>query len=300
MPPRPAPAAVDVALVTYAAQPAITADDALLAAALTARGVRVAAVPWDDPAAAWGDVRLAVVRSTWNYHHQRDAFVAWADRVAGLTRLWNPAPAIRWNTHKAYLRDLAARGVPIVPTRWLPAGSAVNLGALLAAEGWERAVLKPAVSASAYETALVSREDPAGGQARLDRLLPRHDMMAQPFLATVATSGERSLLFAGGDFTHAVRRAPTLGAAGAPAAEAAAIDPEPDEPPFARAALAAAGFPTLYARVDLIRDEAGALRLMELELVEPSLFLGFAPDAAQRLADAVLARLAEAPAAPRS
>jgi len=292
-PARPAPAPIDVALVTYAAQPAITDDDALLAGALAARGLRVAALPWDDPAAPWGDVRLAVVRSTWNYHHRRPAFVAWAERAAGLTRLWNPAQAIRWNTHKAYLRDLAARGIAVVPTRWLPAGSSVDLGALLAAEGWDRAVLKPAVSASAYETALVGRGDLAAGQARLDRLLAGHDVMAQPFLPAVETIGERSLLFAGGDFTHAVRRPPALGQTHDPDALATPLDPGPDEVAFARAALDAAAFPTLYARVDLIHDAAGALRLMELELVEPSLFLAFSPAAAARLADAVLARLAE-------
>src|SRR5690349_15119149 len=107
---------IDVAFVTQAGLPEGSSEDQRLIPALAAYGVRAGFVVWDDPAVDWAAPAVCVVRSTWDYFHRRDAFVAWAERVAGLTELWNPAPVLRWNTHKRYLADLAARGVPVVPT----------------------------------------------------------------------------------------------------------------------------------------------------------------------------------------
>src|SRR5207248_10238751 len=134
---------------------------------------------WDDPGVDWHGIKVSVVRSTWDYHHRLDEFLAWAERVATLTRLWNPVEVLRWNTHKSYLRDLAARGVPVVPTILLEAGSTVDLATLLARAGWQEAVIKPAVSASAHETIRASLEGLAEGQAHVNRLLPAHDLLVQ-------------------------------------------------------------------------------------------------------------------------
>ena len=281
---------MEVGLVTWAGLPGLAADDALLVPALAARGLHAGPVVWDDPQVDWAAIRLCVIRSTWDYHYRPGAFMDWVGEAAARTALWNPPAALRWNSHKGYLRDLAARGVPIVPTVHLAAGAPAELAATLATAGWTRAVLKPAVSASAFATTLVDVTTLPAGQVHLDTWLPTHDMLVQPYLSTVETVGERSLMFVDGELSHAVRRAPVLGDRYDPDGQAPPVTPAPDEVALAQEVLQIAGFPTLYARVDLIRDESGTLRLMELELIEPSLFLLTAPAAVDRLAAAIAAR----------
>jgi hypothetical protein len=282
---------IDVGLVTYDGVPDGSRDDQLLVPALAAHGLQARFVVWDDPGVNWAEPAVCVVRSTWDYLHRRAAFVAWAEQVDGQTDLWNPAPLLRWNTHKHYLADLAARGVPIVPTVWLDRGTTADLARIMAGHGWLRAVVKPAVSADSYGTSIVTGAARAEDQARLDALLRERDLMVQPFLASVQTYGERSLMFIAGELTHAVRRAPPQDADDRNDAECPPVVPAPDEIALARAVLAAAGVPTLYARVDLLRDDTGAPCLLELELVEPSLFLRQAPQAVDRLAEAIAARV---------
>jgi hypothetical protein len=281
---------MDVGLVTCAEVPEGSRDDQRLVPVLAGLGLRARFVVWDDPTVDWAEPAVCVVRSTWDYLHRRAAFVAWAERVAGVTDLWNPAPVIRWNTHKGYLRDLAARGVPIVPTVWLAAGSRADLAGILADRGWTQAVIKPAVSADAYGTSIVTGVAPADAQAQLDALLPERDMMVQPFLSSVGHYGERSLLFIAGELTHAVRRSAPAGYGPDFAGDCPPVVPTADEVALARTVLAAVGASTLYARVDLLRDEAGTPCLLELELVEPSLFLAQAPQATARLAAAIAER----------
>jgi hypothetical protein len=286
-----------VGLVTYAGLVELDAGDALLRDALRGRGLNVRAVAWDDPAVDWVALGLCVIRSTWDYHHRLDEFLAWAEQVSELTSLWNPLEVVRWNTHKSYLRDLEERGVPVVPTEWFEKGEAVDLVGLMQERGWGRAVVKPSVSASAHGTVLVTGKSLAEGQAHLDRLLAERDVMVQPFMPSVETYRERSLLFMDGAFTHAVSRPPQLSVApeGIPDEkryEHGLVTAKADELELAELALRAAGFETLYARVDLVRDEAGTPRLIELELVEPSLFLRLFPKAAEVLAEAIVAHIA--------
>lgn len=282
---------VDVALVTSAEFPQLTDDDRLLLDALQMRGFNAQPAVWDDPAVDWSQTRICVLRSTWDYHQRRDEFLVWAKQVAGVTQLWNPLEALRWNTHKGYLRDLSVCGVPIVPTTWIEAGSSADLPTLMNMRGWEQLVIKPAVSASAYETVLVDRSTLSEGQAHLDRLLPTRDLMLQPFMASVDTYGERSFIFIDGEFSHAVRKPSVLHDPTWAAEKYVPVSASDDELRLAIQALQATGFPTLYARVDIVRDDTGMPRLMELELVEPSLWLGLEPGAAERFADGIVARL---------
>ena len=198
------PVRLDVALVTWTALPDGDPDDRALLLALRARGVAADYVPWDDPTADWRGVRVAVLRSPWNYTRVAPEFLAWCERAAAVTTLWNPPALVRWNAHKGYLRDLEARGVPVVPTARLAAGSRADLAALLAARGWREAVLKPAVGAGSWEAYRLTPGDPAG-QAHVDRLLPAHDLLVQPWLASVADHGERCHGFLDGGFSHVVR-----------------------------------------------------------------------------------------------
>jgi glutathione synthase/RimK-type ligase-like ATP-grasp enzyme len=281
----------DVALVTASAFPECLPDEKLLMDALASRGVKAGPVIWDDASVDWGHFRLALIRTAWDSDKRRDEFVAWADRAGARCPLWNPPEVLRWNTHKGYLRELETRGVSVVPTAWLERGTAVDVTALLAARGWSDAVVKPAVSAGARDTLRVRgpRELPAA-QSLVERILPHKDMMVQPYQSSVESYGERSLLFLGGEHTHAIKRPPAL--SGDPGYDATAAESAPsaeDERAFARQVIAATGFELLYARVDVARDQQGGLRLMELEITEPNLFLRQGgPRAVERLADAIV------------
>jgi hypothetical protein len=284
-----------IALVTCADIPALEADDQLLLAPLAALGVRAEPVVWDDPAVDWAGYDLAVLRSPWDYAPRRAEFVDWAARVP---RLANPAPVVTWNTDKRYLAELERAGVPVVPTRWLEPGDG-GVDAVLDGDGeW---VVKPAVSAGSLDTGRYDLADPehrALARAHADRLLAAgRTVMVQPYLSAVDGYGETALLYFDGRFSHAIRKGPMLdgpdlGVAGLYKVEdISARVPTAAELEVARLVLAAAPADLLYARVDLIPGPDGAPVLVELELTEPSVFLGYADGAAQRFAEAIAARL---------
>jgi glutathione synthase/RimK-type ligase-like ATP-grasp enzyme len=262
-------------------------DDAPLHAALREAGLRAVTRAWDDPTVEWGAARMVVLRSTWNYLHHHDAFLAWVDRVSAETSLWNPAPVVRWNSHKEYLLELAAKGLPVVPTKIVRRGEKASLADL--AGDWENVVVKPAVGAGSWGTVRVGRGEWERGQAHLDELVAARDMLVQPYFHSVHAHGERAVVWIDGQFTHEVRKTPRF------SGDEEAISPgEPvgaAEREVAEAVLAAAPGPLLYARVDLARDEAGRPHLMELELIEPSLFFYKFALAAAVMAAAMVRRL---------
>lgn len=288
-----------VTLVTASDLPDLTDDDRLLVDALNARGVACRPAVWDDTRVDWAATPLTVIRSTWDYTFRRDEFVAWADRTAATTTLLNPPAVVRRNTHKGYLRELADAGVPVVDTVWLPAGRPADLVDLLAARGWRDAVVKPCVSAGARGTVRITADRADGAQAHLDALLAAGDAMVQPYVPAVAGEGELSVIVVEGVASHAARKRPADGDFRVQTHLGGTIEPWPldDELRAAADAVVAAdaraghGEPLLYRRVDLLRGDDGVLRLVELELVEPALYLAAADGAAERLADAVLARL---------
>jgi glutathione synthase/RimK-type ligase-like ATP-grasp enzyme len=282
-----------VALATCAALPGLAADDRRLLGALRALDVAAEPAVWEDPLYDWGGLDLCIIRSAWDYAYRRSAFVAWSRRVAAVTTLWNPAPIVEWNTHKRYLVDLAARGVPAVPTIVLATGSAARLVDVVQQTGWGEVILKAAVAQTGRHLLRVGAADQARGQAHLDRLLPHEDLLAQPFLPAVTEAGETSLIFIAGAFSHAVRKRPAAGDFRVHddyGGSVVPIEPEAAERAVAEAAIAAAEAPLLYGRVDLVPGRDGPV-VMELELVEPDLFLGYAPGAAERLARAIADRL---------
>ncbi|WP_426756961.1 ATP-grasp domain-containing protein [Myxococcus sp. Y35] len=283
---------MDIAVLTFAALPQLDAFDASLLPALAALGLDARPVVWDDPAMDWRTVRMALVRNTWDSHLRREAFVAWAEKVGRLTQLHNPAPVLRWNTHKGYLRELEGKGVPVTPTTWVPQGGALDVGELAGKHGWDAVVLKPAVSAGALGTHRFSRAEAPIATARLAELAQTGDVMVQPYLTAFEKEGERSYVFFDGVFSHAVRRPPTLPDAPRGFAEPTAFSPDnAAELRLAESVLEAVGRPLLYARVDVATDNAGQPRLQELEVTEPRLFLSLAPGAADRLARAIAAKL---------
>lgn len=296
-------AAVRLALASCRELPAWEVDDRPLVAALETRGARVEEPAWDDPRADWAGFDGCLIRTTWDYMERRDEYVAWAQRVESATPLFNPAAVVRWNTHKGYLRELERRGVAIVPTAWLEAGSRPEIAGQLAERGWRRGFLKPMVGATARET-LRFDADPDGlarAQAHAERLLAREGLMLQPYLERVEHDGEVSAIFLEGELSHGVRKVPRagdfrvqddFGARDFPYAFAGRErDVAVATLAAAESALALAPARLLYARADYLRGADGELLLTELELVEPSLFFRHAPVAAARLAEALLARL---------
>ena len=289
---------LDVALVTYAGLPELDPDDRPLAAALAARGLEVGIVRWDEPGFDWGSTRMALVRSPWDYYKRYDEFLAWAERTAAVTRLENPFPILAWNTDKRYLVELARAGAPVVDTLLLERGERADLSGLLAARGWSSVVLKPAVSADSWEALWIGPGEAAKGQAHLDRLLPDRAMLVQPFLASVESYGERCLVAIDGELSHAVRKnALTQGGRWAGLPEGTPVEIAPEERAAAESILERAGRlagfeRTLYARIDLVRDDAGEPRLLELELAEPTLFVSTSAAGLARLVAAIEGRLA--------
>ncbi|WP_460365929.1 ATP-grasp domain-containing protein [Actinocorallia lasiicapitis] len=272
-----------IAIATFDGLPdGYDTDAPALIAALAARGAGAEAVAWDG-GADWGSYDLVVVRSTWNYTDAPEAFLDWAAKVP---RLANRAEVLAWNIDKRYLRDLEAAGVPVVPTLWDPADL----------PDWSDYVIKPAISAGARDTARWSTGEAEQARAHLDALLAEgRTVMVQPYLDGIDLAGESALVFIDGAFSHAARKEPIL-EAGAGISELnggtlSRREPSPAELEVAGRVLQAAPADLLYARVDLIPGPDGAPVLLELELAEPFLFLHLAPEAAGRLADAILKRV---------
>jgi glutathione synthase/RimK-type ligase-like ATP-grasp enzyme len=275
---------IDVALATARHLPEGDPDDVPLFAAIEAEGLTSRLVAWDDPEFDWSEARVCLIRSTWDYHRRRAEFLAWTKRTASKTRLVNAPDAVEWNSHKSYLRELEARGVTIVPTAWFARGERAKLARVMEEREWDEAIVKPVVSAGAERTLHVHAGNREEGERQFQELLAAGETMVQPYMAEVEASGERSMIFIGGELTHSVRKRPILKRSGDDWLEADPAEFTKEEAEFARRALAASGFETLYARVDLVRDREGALHLMELEMVEPTLFFLPGPEAARMLA----------------
>ncbi|HKU59652.1 MAG TPA: hypothetical protein VJQ44_00450 [Gemmatimonadales bacterium] len=278
-----------VALVTCAAHPELSSDDRLLLPALTAAGFEPLPRLWDDQAEPWARHAAVVVRSCWDYHHRPREFHAWLDRLAAEgARVFNPVPLLRWNADKRYLRDLAEAGIAVIPTAWVETCDEASLADLAGARGWRQVVVKPSVSATAFETWRAGPDVTGEDEQRFRRLTGERPALVQPYLPDIER-GELSLVFLGGQYSHAVLKRPRPGDFRVQTDFGGTVEPiRPEEHVVAAATriLAAAPAPTLYARVDLCLVD-GRAQLMELELLEPALFFAHEPRAAARFAEAL-------------
>lgn len=267
-------------------------DGAELVEAFAAQGIEARWAVWDDPAVEWTS-RPVVLRSTWDYTARREEFLAWARSVPGLL---NPAPVVEWSSDKVYLRDLGEAGVPIVPTAWSAPNEPYELP-----RGVEY-VIKPSVGAGSRGAGRFDTGDSLLAAAHVQGL---HDLgrtvMIQPYMSDVDARGETALIYIAGKFSHAVRKAALLPAGTVHTVDQRALYVEetihPREPSDAELAvgngiveiLTQRFGELLYARVDLLPGPDGPL-LIELELAEPSLFLGYGPGSADLLAVATASR----------
>jgi glutathione synthase/RimK-type ligase-like ATP-grasp enzyme len=282
-----------VRLVTAADTRVPDPDLTILADAVRARGCAVDVADWRDPAVDWAASAVTVLRSPWDYTERRDEFVEWARRVGEVSSLWNPFAVVSWNTHKAYLLDLEAHGVPVVPTVVLLGGSAASLDGICDARGWNTVVVKPAVGVGADGAGRFDVGDPAGS-AHLDALLAAGDTLVQPFVTSIESDGEVSVVLVEGRVTHAIRKVPAPGEFRVHEHWGGRVEPFTPTAglvELAERVVAAAPAALLYARVDMVAT-GGQWCVLELEATEPSLWLDLAPDAVtDSLAKAVLARL---------
>ena len=277
-----------VALVTCAQQDRGDPDEQILSSALSDLGIESLWVSWDSESVPWSNFDVVVVRSTWDYVDRRDEFLAWAATVANLH---NPADVLRTNTDKRYLRTLEQRGVDIVPTMFVE-----KIGSYEFPAG--NFVVKPTVGAGSRDASRYSARDHEAAAQHVERLLATDRIaMIQPYVHTVDDVGETALVFIDGEFSHAMRKgamlnAPALDRTGLFMMEQMSVTEVSDDViAVGTQVLAASQFGRLlYGRVDLVYHE-GTWVLMELEVTEPSLFLSFHQPTAQRLAQAIVARL---------
>lgn len=276
--------------------PALFEDDRRLIAAFQEQGDEATSVVWSDAGGDWRDYDLALLRSTWDYIDDRAGFLAALAVIERSScRLYNPLDAVRWNSDKSYLFDLATWGIPIVPTLPVAPAGASQLQQQATAAGWERVVLKPRVGAGAADVRLTPAATIAATVAELTAARPNQPFLLQPLIESVISEGEWSFIFIAGAFSHALLKRPAPGdfrAHGIYDGVVALAIPSPADLAQAEAIVAALPFDLLYARLDLVRI-GHRLAIMELELIEPMLYFDHAPAAAGRLAQAARARAEE-------
>ena len=293
-------ACIDVAIASCLTPPEPDPDEEPLLDALRARGVVAEVIPWDakrngvdGQQPRFQDANLTVLRSTWNYPRAVPAFLRWLEQTSQCTQLVNALPLLMSNYHKEYLLKLEAQGIAVVPTELVRVGESTSIAAVRTRRDWRGPlVVKPAVSAASYETHRVSDDS----DEALRRLSATRDVLVQPYLNSVEQEGEHSVMYIDGEFTHAIRKSPRL--AGESEHVSQALEIQADQRALAEQVLhthgqSVSGSP-LYARVDMTRGDDGQWVLMELELIEPSLFLLECPLALDRFATA-LVRLAARP-----
>jgi glutathione synthase/RimK-type ligase-like ATP-grasp enzyme len=271
-------------------------DDELAYPALAALGWHVDTIPWRRSHAEWRAYHAVVIRSTWDYVKDPEAFL---DVLAQIersgARLFNDLDLVRWNIRKSYLRDLSARGVGVVPTIWRDRLNDGDLPGLAEEFGVEELVIKPVVGANARGAFRVNVKEDRDGARELSIYYADRAVMAQPFLSAVTTEGEFSLFYFNGEHSHTILKTPKAadfrvqeehgGSVRAVEAKTALLE-------AAGAALRVIGDAPLYARADFVRaNESNAYWLMELELIEPSLYLRMDSQAAERFARALHERV---------
>jgi glutathione synthase/RimK-type ligase-like ATP-grasp enzyme len=280
----------------------ILKDDRILSDALAREGFRSERVDWSGPQVDWAAFDGALFRTTWDYVERIAPFRAWLQVADQATTLMNPRSIVEWSLDKHYLGALEARGVPTVPSRFLQRGWKASLAELMEEEGWEEAVVKPCISATAYMTFRITRDSAPSAEGALAGLRAGADFILQPFMPRITEEGEVTLVLVEGRVTHGVRKLPKAGDFRVQDDFGGTVhphDPTSDEVEVAMAAVAASGVQPgtdtpLYARADLVRDGSGRPRIMELELIEPELWIRMNPSVADHLARGLRRRLQEA------
>lgn len=264
-------------------------DEAPLLAAFRAAGVDAQTLAWDDPEADPAGFDAVLLRATWNYAQQPDAFRIWLKRTTEATRVFNPLEVVMGNLDKRYLLELEANGIGIVPTEYCAAGGSHDLDETLTRRGWAEVVIKPVVGAGSFLTERFGPDQLDAARAFLTEQCRDRDMLVQRFMPSVGTRGERAVVWIDGEISHAVHKHPRFKDDDERVEKVEALTV--NERAFCAHVGEQLPDDCLYGRIDIIHDDDGTPLLSELELIEPSLFFPFESGSADQFVRATLARL---------
>lgn len=268
----------------------ILTEDDLLRSALQKRGLRVQRVAWNDPHFDWRSTRAAVFRATWDYTHRYDEFVRWLENVRTKTTLINSFATVRWNLDKHYLRDLSEKGIAVPATVYVERGEATTVQEIIRNHHFRECIIKPAVSGGARHTYKVDEMTAAAHEEMFRLLTANEAMMVQPFLHSVTTIGEKTLVMIGGSFSHAVLKRTKEGDFRVQDDHGGTVHeyaPTGEEIAFAERVIASCDPVPFYGRIDMLMENDGKMVVSELELIEPELWFRFHPPAADFLAEKI-------------
>ena len=256
-------------------------------------GWQPSVVSWRQTEIPWGDFDVVVIRSTWDYWDDVDGFLDVLQTIDAQTRLANPLDLVRWNLAKTYLRDLEQQGVPIVPTIWKKHLDGGDVQKCFEELGADEIVIKPVIGANGVDAFRLHSATPLSGFEKVATCFPAkagRAAMAQPFMPRILDEGEYSLFYFNGEYSHAILKVPAEGEFRSQeerGAEIRSVTPEVLLRSRVEQAIATLKPAPLYARIDMIRDEQDDFRVMELELIEPSMYLRTEAGAAARFARAI-------------
>lgn len=269
-------------------------EDALLSSLLTEMGIAHQTHPWSAPEVDWAAFTHVLIKSTWDYFDFYPEFLAWLDKLESLgVQVLNEVPTLRWNSSKTYLMEIESQGFPCIAGKILPKGSKLVLDQLHSELNSDQLVVKPLVSGGAKNTLKVVRGAKAGMEEKIENLLQEEDFLVQPFIPEIVEVGEYSLIFFNERLSHAVLKAPATADFRVQHYYGGTIQTiAPSESLLAAAQALVDRFAknTLYARVDGV-EVNGVFHLMELELIEPYLFLGLSEKAIPNYKAALKKRL---------
>lgn len=280
-----------IAIATCEEIPALIPTEQPVIPALVEKGYQVQAVVWTDSSVQWNTFDLVVIRNVWDYYKKYEAFMTWLDELqAQGIKVSNPIEIIKANSHKFYLENLRSEGIPIVPTVFVRQNSPVDLQTIFNQQHWQEGIVKPAVSGGAYKTYKIDQSDAKEYQTKVDDLLKERDVLIQEFLPEIQTDGEWSLLFFNRKYSHAVRKVPKnqdFRVQSEFGGQTLAETPPTFIIEQAQKIIELYDQPLLYVRVDGVVVK-GAFLLMELELIEPELFLDQHSQAVSRFVEAII------------
>ncbi len=268
----------------------ILEDDGLLQKELEGQGISSVRVDWARKDMDWSQYKCVVFRTTWDYFDRFEEFSQWLDDVSKQTKLCNPYSMIKWNMDKHYLKDLESKRIPVTPSRFVEKGSTVNIEDEILKSGWHELVIKPCVSGAARHTYRVNKLNAKAIETVVNKLLKYESFVYQPFLESVLTQGEDTLMLFDGKFSHAIRKLAKPGDFRVQDDHGGTVhdyQPDAEQIEFAEKAMAVCSTLPSYGRVDMVRDNQGKLALMELEMIEPELWLRKHPPSAKLFAESI-------------
>ncbi|MEE2931154.1 MAG: hypothetical protein VX370_01340 [Bacteroidota bacterium] len=265
-------------------------EDKILQDALEEEGLSVDKKDWADQKFDWKNTRHAIFRTTWDYFERFDEFFKWIENTKYKTNFIHNTDIIHWNIDKHYLQYLSKKNINIAPTLFIEKGKHQSLKNLFKKTGWSEAVIKPAISGAARYTYRISSLNYTEFEEIFQKLITQECMLFQEFLHNIISRGEISLIMIKGNYTHAIRKIAKEGDFRVQDDHGGITEnysANKEEIQFAKDCLLALPFDTLYARVDIVRDNHNKNSLSELELIEPELWFRNNIKAAKNLAKAI-------------